>query len=157
MAGDDLVHGEVKVWRFDGQVERPSRDAQGEWQEVAVTPAQFSRYVRHTPLRVMPMNEDFIVLDRDGHWQTGRKGDYVVLDDGYLRIEPAKAFVDQHRQIPDERVDMALDNGLSATRQHLAWVFSDVLEAEELPLDPEGYERLGLALADAAMATIATL
>lgn len=156
MPGDDLVHGEIKVWRYDGQVEKPGPGAQGNWQQVAASPENFSRFVRYTPLRAMAMNEDFIVLDRDGHWQTGRKGDYVVLDDGYLRVERASAFVDQHRQLPGSRTSATDD--VEAVRRHLAWVLTDVLEGREFPLDgPEDYERLAMDLADAAMVTVASL
>lgn len=151
-----MVHGEIKVWRYDGKVEQPSRDARGEWTEVAVSPQQFSRHVRHTPVRAFAMNEAFIALDRDGHWQSGRSGDYVVLDDGFLRVETAGSFGPQHRQIAEERMNLRDEVGMA--RSVLSEVLRKTLVERGVVLaDDDTWDDIADDLADAAMATVATL
>lgn len=152
-----MIHGVVKVWRFrDGQVERANKEDEGAWVEATVTPTQFSRHVRHTPVRAFAMNEAFIVLDRDGNWQSGRKGDYIVLDDGYLRIETEGSFAPQHHQIAEDRLD--LSSNLTAVRSVLSEVLRKVAVEHGVTLDEnDSWDALSDDLADAAMTTVATL
>lgn len=134
-----MIYGEVKVWREDA------------WVEVAVAPEQFTRYVRHTPVRAMVMNEDFTCVGQDGRLQQGAAGDVLILDDGFLHIAKGESFGSQNRQVAEGRIDPSAE--LDQVRETLAAVMLDILVSDRSS-DDEG---LAYDLADGAMALMAVL
>jgi hypothetical protein len=147
-----VIHGEIKTWRDEGP------DGAG-WYPVIVGPGNFNRFLRTTPIRGLRMNEDAIVLDKDGHWQKAHDGDVVVLDDGYLRVEHASAFNDQHRQVAERRIlrPGGSDEELDEVREILAVVLHQTVATHLGLAADDDLPEWAFDTADSVMATMAML
>jgi hypothetical protein len=130
----------------------PASSATGAW-----VPATFAiapdRFVRTEVVVAYKMDRDFYVIDRDGHQQTGRKGDYLVVEDGFERVVEGRNFEPSHYRVPDIG-----DLGDAAVaRRAFAAAVESVLQQRELPLSDPAYEELALQAADAIVAILATM
>lgn len=133
----------IQVWVWS--------DPRSEWVEAEIADTAH-RFVRTQPVVAHKMVRDFYVIGRDGNKQIGRSGDFLVMEDGFARVEDAATFNLVHfRVVPPSGAEQ------DEVRSLFTSVIEDVLQQRELPLSDSDYEKLAAEAADAILATIATM
>ncbi len=143
----------ARLWIWTQTIPEGTPGETGGWTEAVLADPALNTYIRTKPVIASKIVEDFYVIDRDGSQQSGRGGDYLVVEGGFERIERKQDFESTHLAVAGLGIEQ------QATRLMIAGVIEQVLEGEATTPapGPGDIAQWALEAADAVVAAIAAM